>query len=45
MDSAGFNRRHHFDAGGQVEIFEGGARDDGGEGESRFKIDADEGSH
>jgi len=45
VHGAGFDRRHHFDAGGQMEIFQGGARDDGGEWEARFEIDAHERSH
>ena len=42
MNAASFDRRHHFDSGGQVEIFEGGARDDGGERKPRFEIYANE---
>jgi hypothetical protein len=45
MNGAGFDRGHHFDSGGQVEIFERGARDDGGERKTRFEIDADKRSH
>ena len=45
MHGTGFDGRHHFDSGGQVEIFEGGARDDGGERKAGFEVDADKRSH
>ena len=34
MNGAGFDGGHHFDSGGQLEIFGRKARHDGGEGEA-----------
>ena len=45
MNGAGFDGGHHFDAGDQMQIFEGGASDDGGEWEADFEVDANERAH
>ena len=45
MDGARFDGCNHFDAGSQMEIFYGGACDDGGERKSRFEINTNERAH
>ena len=45
MDGAGFDRRGHFGSGGQMQIFERGTCDDGGERKCRVEIDANELAH
>jgi hypothetical protein len=45
MNRSGLDGGHHFDTGDEMQIFQGGARDDGGEWEAGFEIDANERTH